>query len=154
MLATKSPQTTLTMKPYTITIIGVCLLGFSSAKAENSWKPANDVKIESIDKAVASLKDKEPATLRQPTILAYKTAAFLASGAVDTPTIGKAQSITAKFQGGDEIFDRVVVTVEFMGYADDSLAGERFVISLLAGKDGVWKVTKIERSAYGRGDHK
>ena len=142
------------MKPYVTTIIGVCLLGISPAKAEDSWKPANEVKIEKIDKALASLKDKEPATLRQPTILAYKTAVFLATGAIDTPTIGKTQSISAKFQGGEERFDRVVVTVEFMGYADDSLTGERFVISLLSGQDGVWKVTKIERSAYGRGDHK
>ncbi|MCX6880827.1 MAG: hypothetical protein NTW21_44555 [Verrucomicrobia bacterium] len=142
------------MKSYVTTIIGACLLGISPAKAEDSWKPATEVKIEKIDKALASLKDKEPATLRQPTILAYKTAVFLATGAVDTPTIGKTQSICAKFQGGEEKFDRVVVTIEFMGYADDSLIGERFVIGLLAGQNGVWKVTKIERSAYGRGDHK
>ena len=41
-----------------------------------------------------------------------------------------------------------------MGYADDSLTGERLVLRLVAGPDAEWRVAKIERSAYGRGDHK
>jgi hypothetical protein len=142
------------MKPWITTILCVCLLRISAAQAEDSWKPAQEVKIANIDKAVAKLKAKEPGTLRQPTLLAYKTAVFLATGAVDTPTIGKTQNISAKFQGGEDKFDRVVVTVVFMGYADDSLTGERFVISLIASQDGRWKITKIERAAFGRGDQK
>lgn len=134
--------------------IAACLLGAPLAWAQDRWNPAGPVGIERIDRALAGLRDKEPGTLRQPTMLAYKSAVFLASGAVDTPTLGTSQSISAKFEGGEEPFERVEVTVEFMGYADDSLRGERFVIRLVPGQDGIWKVTKIERSAYGRGDHK
>jgi len=45
--------------------------------------------------------------------------------------------------------------VEFTGYADDSLLGERFVMRLRrSAEDGVWKITAAERAAYGRGDHR
>jgi hypothetical protein len=145
------------MKPYLTTIIigsiCACLLGVSAAKEENHWKPGSEIQIGAIEKMLVSLKDKEPSTLLQPTMLAYKAALFLASGSTDTPVHGKLQNLSAKFSGGEEQFNRVDVTVEFMGYADDSLSGERFIFQLNANQAGVWKVTKIERAAYGRGDH-
>ncbi len=135
-------------------LIVLCLFGISPAQAADHWTPASEINVGKIDKLLTGFGQKETSTLHQPTVLAYKVALFLASGSADTPTQGRQQSISAKLTGGEEQFDRVSVTVEFMGYADDSLIGERFVIQLDAGKDGIWKVKKIERSAYGRGDHK
>lgn len=131
-----------------------CFCTMSLAQAADVWKPAVEIKTATIEKTLVQLKDKEPTTLRQPTILAYKTALFLATGATDTATCGKSQSISAAFVGGEENFSSVVVTVEFMGYADDSLTGERFVIHLKMGEKQVWDITKITRSAFGRGDSK
>ena len=92
--------------------------------------------------------------LRQPAILGYKTALFLANGSFETPTNGRVQSIKAEFEGGEETFQSATVTVEFMGYADDSLFGERFTLKLKVDAKGDWEVVSAERAAYGRGDHK
>ncbi len=138
---------------HVIVIVAVLLLGSIPLPAQGVWKPAHEISIDKIDEVYEVLRDREPQTLRQPTILAYKTATFLATGSIDTPTIGRTQSISAQFEGGEQVFDRVIVTVKFMGYADDSLIGERFLISLAARQEGVWQVTGIDRSAYGRGDH-
>lgn len=142
------------MKIYLSMIIVFCFLGSAAGGEQGIWNPAEEIGREKIGAAIASIREYEPQALRQPTILAYRTAVFLATGSVDTPTVGAVQSVNSRFSGGEEIFDRAVTTVEFMGYADDSLYGERFVISLHSGEDGIWQVTGIERSAYGRGDHR
>ncbi len=133
--------------------LSALILACVCANAEDRWTAAVEIPKERIDEAIASLSAKEPAGLRQPTLLAYKLALFLATNSFEIPTLGTSQTITAKFDGGEEQFERAVVTVEFMGYADDSLIGERFVVSLVYGQDETWGVTRIERSAYGRGDH-
>jgi hypothetical protein len=87
-------------------------------------------------------------------ILAYKTALYLATESMGTAIAGREQKILAKFGKGEEPYSEAVVTVEFLGYADDSLNGEQFILYLKVGKDGLWQVSKVERAAYGRGDHR
>jgi hypothetical protein len=129
-------------------------LGLAPCPAADQWKPAAAVKLDAIKEMIDGLKAKDPATLRQPTLLAYKTAVFLASGATDTPTIGTSQKIEAKYSGGEENFTQAIVTVEFTGYADDSLTGERFTLTMSSNEESEWTITKMERTALGRGDQK
>ncbi len=122
--------------------------------SKDHWKPAKKIELTDAKKKMAERAEQDKLFLSQPTILAYKTALFLANGSFDTPTNGRVQSIEAKFEGGEETFQSVTVTVEFMGYADDSLFGERFTLKLKANDKGNWEVVHAERAAYGRGDHK
>jgi hypothetical protein len=138
---------------YLPALLSALIIACACANAQDRWTAAVEIPKERIDKAIAGLISKEPVSLRQPTLLAYKLALFLATDSFETPTLGTSQTITAEFAGGEEQFERAVVTVEFMGYADDSLIGERFVVRLAYGQDDIWGVTGIERSAYCRGDH-
>lgn len=143
------------MKFALLSILCATLVGVASANPKHFWKPAEKIAVERLEDAAEILIRVESPALRQPTVLGYKTAVFLATGSVDTPTRGRTQRIEVEFEGGEEAFDRAAVTVEFMGYADDSLLGERFVMRLRrSAEDGVWKITAAERAAYGRGDHR
>ena len=134
------------------------LLGFALAPQsfgkKPHWKPAANVDLAEVTKKTTERAKGDKLFVRQPTLLALRTALFLAGGSFDTPTRGTAQNIKAEFKGGEEIFKSAIITVEFMGYADDSLYGERFVLSLIVDEAGVWKVTKAKRAAFGRGDHR
>ena len=134
--------------------ISICILSLSAARAGDSWKPAAAVDFAQAQGKISEAAKTDKALLRQPMILAYKTALFLATGSMDTATKGREQKVSAKFGKGEEVYSEAVVTVEFLGYADDSLTGERFILYLEVGKDGLWRVIKAERAAYGRGDHR
>ncbi len=117
------------------------------------WTPMTEIAIETLEPMIARLQANSPSTLRQPTILAYQAALFLAMGSENKPTNGKRQRIDANFTGGEELFTRTEVIVDFMGYADDSLYGERFVVQMNVDQEGLWLVSQIKRSGFGRGDH-
>jgi hypothetical protein len=134
--------------------VAIYTLSISTVIAENSWKPAAVVDLAQVQEKISDAVKTDKTLLRQPLILAYKTALFLATGSMDTATKGREQKISAKFGKGEEPYSEAVVTVEFLGYADDSLTGERFTLYLEVGKDGLWRVIKAERAAYGRGDHR
>jgi hypothetical protein len=126
-------------------------------QAADTWKPAAEIKVATIAPLLKQLRKEDPGSLKQPTILAYKTALFLASGSAATPTLGTSQKINATYSGGEESFDAATITVELLGYADDSLAGERFIIDLKLTKSGAtesWEIHKIQRAAFGRGDQR
>jgi hypothetical protein len=131
-----------------------CILWLSAARAVDFWKPASVVDLAQAQEKISNAAKIDRTLLRQPMILAYKTALYLATGSMDTATRGGEQKVSAKFGQGEEPYSTAVVTVEFMGYADDSLTGERFTLYLEVGKDGFWRVIKAERAAYGRGDHR
>ena len=134
--------------------IAICILSVSTARAEYFWKPAAPIDLAQVQEKISDAEKKDKVLLCQPTMLAYKTALFLATGSMDTVTKGREQKVSAKFGKGEEPYSEAVVTVEFLGYADDSLTGERFTLYLVVGKDGLWRVIKAERAAYGRGDHR
>ena len=140
-------------KPKVATAMAVFLVLLTApARAVDFWSPAAPVKLEKIEKLVATLAEKEPQTLRQPAVLGYKAALFLSTGAPDKLSNGRAQNIHVTYEGGEQTFTGAVVEVEFTGYADDSLQGERFEIHMASAPGGVWKIDKIERAAYGRED--
>lgn len=126
------------------------LLGGQNA----SWTPAKLVDLEVVARKTKEQASKDPEFIKQPTTLAFKTALFLSEGSFEVPTNGKVQSIKAEYDGGDEVFDSATVTVEFMGYADDSLFGERFTLKLTVDDKDNWSVVEAKREAYGRGDHR
>ena len=126
----------------------------SAARAGNSWKPAAIVDLAKVQEKISDAGKIDKTLLRQPMILAYESALFLATGSMDTATHGREQKVSAKFGKGEEPYSEAIVTVEFMGYADDSLTGERFTLYLEVGKDALWRVIKAERTACGRGDHR
>ena len=128
------------------------LLLLSAARAVDFWSPAATVKLEKIEKLVTTLAEKEPQTLRQPAVFGYKTALFLSTGSPDTASNGHTQNIHITYEGGEQSFTGAVVEVEFTGYADDSLLGERYEFHMKLTPGGVWKIDKIERAAYGRED--
>jgi hypothetical protein len=146
------------MKTHYLTVITISLsiyiLSLVDARAGDSWKPAAAIDLAQVQEKISDAAKKDKALLRQPMILAYKTALFLATGSMDTVTMGREQKVWAKFGKAEEPYSEAVVTVEFMGYADDSLTGERFILYLEVGKDDLWRVVKAERAAYGRGDHR
>ena len=131
-----------------------CVLWPSAARAENFWKPPAVVDLAQVQGRLSDVAERDQELFRQPVVLAYKIALFLATGSMDTATKGREQKVSAKFGNGEEPYSTAIVTVEFMGYADDSLTGERFTLSLEVGREGVWRLTKAERAAYGRGDHR
>lgn len=133
--------------------IAICMLTISAPQAEDAWKPATAVDLTKVRDKIADAAKRDNALLRQPTILAYKTALVLASGSMDTAIWGREQKVSVKFGKGEEPYTEAFATVEFSGYADDSLTGERFTLSLEAGKDSLWRVINAKRAAYGRGDH-
>lgn len=151
-------QGTHTIKRLYLTVFAInlvtCILWMSAARAGDSWKPAAVVDLAKVQEKISDAAKIDKALLRQPMILAYKTVLFLATGSMDTATKGREQKVLAKFGKEEETYSEAAVTVEFMGYADDSLTGERFTIYLEVGKDGFWRVIKAERAAYGRGDHR
>lgn len=132
----------------------ISILWLSSARGENFWKPRATVDLTRVQEKTSEAAKKDRTLLRQPVILGYKTALYLATGSMDTAMKGREQKVSAKFGKGEEPFSEAVVTVEFMGYADDSLLGERFTLYLEVEKNGRWRVIKAERAAYGRGDHR
>ena len=151
-------QKTLATKRHYLTVIAIsfaiCILSISTARAECFWKPAAPIDLAQVQKKILDAAKKDKVLLRQPMILSYKTALFLATGSMDTVTKGREQKVSAKFGKGEEPYSEALVTVEFLGYADDSLTGERFTLYLEVGKDGLWRVIKAERAAFGRGDHR
>ena len=143
------------MKTKPQVVIGMAvflMLPTAPARAVDSWSPAAPVKLERIEKLVATLAEKEPQTLRQPAVLGYKAALFLATGAPDKLSNGRAQNIHVTYEGGEQTFTGAVVEVEFTGYADDSLLGERYEFHMTSAPGGVWNIDRIERAAYGRED--
>jgi hypothetical protein len=131
-----------------------CILWISAASAEHFWKPATVVDLAAVQDRLSEVTERDQQWLRQPFVLAYKIALFLATGSMDTATNGREQKVSATFGNGEQPYSTAAVTVEFMGYADDSLTGERFTLYLAAGREGVWRLTRAERAAYGRGDHR
>ena len=129
-------------------IIAICMLTMSATRADDSWKPAAAVDLTQVQCKIADAAKRNNALLRQPTILAYKTGLFLATGSMNTATWGREQKVSVKFGKGEEPYTEAFATVEFSGYADDSLTGERFTLSLEVGKDGLWRVINAKRAAY------
>ena len=72
---------------------------------------------------------------------------------MDTASWGREQKVSVKFEKGEVPYTKAFAIVEFSGYTDDSLTGERFTLSLEVKKDGFWRVINGKRAAYGRGDH-
>lgn len=146
------------MKSHYLKVIIISLvtsiLWISIAKAEDFWKPATLVDLAQVQEEISVAAKIDKTLLHQPMILAYKTALYLATESMGTTIAGREQKILAKFGKGEEPYSEAVVTVEFLGYADDSLNGEQFILYLKVGKDGLWQVSKVERAAYGRGDHR
>jgi hypothetical protein len=130
------------------------MLWASIAAAGGVWNPPAAVDLTKARERVSEAAGTDSTLLRQPLILAYKVALFLATGSMDTPPGGRNHRVSAEFGKGEEPYSSANVTVEFMGYADDSLTGERFTLFLETGKDGLWRVVRAERAAYGRGDHR
>lgn len=128
----------------------VCMSGVDGA----SWTSAKSIEVEKLAPFIQDMQATDSVTLQQPTTLAFKAALYLAGGSAKTPTRGTRQTVDAKYSGGEEHFTSAVVTVEFMGYADDSLSGERFVLHLDKSDKSVWVVKRVERTACGRGDHR
>jgi len=140
-----------------LAVIYLLTLGMAPADPAappNSWKPATRVDLTEVAAKSSERARTDPLFVKQPTILAYRTALFLAGGSFDEPTLGRTQSIKADFGPGEGPFDKGTVVVEFMGYADDSLIGERFTFTMNADQAGHWQIVEAKREAYGRGDQK
>jgi hypothetical protein len=135
-----------------LSVVGI--LRLSAARAVDFWKPAAVVGLAQAQEKISDAAKIDRTLLRQPMILAFKAALYLATGSMDTATKKREQKVSAIFGEGEEPYSTAVVTVEFMGYADDLLTGERFTLYLEVGKDRFWRVIKAERAACGRGAHR
>ncbi len=145
------------------TIAFAIFLGFAAGlrvQAEENpawdlhWKSAAKVNLEEVAEKTAEAAIADSVYVRQPTILALRTAYFLSFGSFDVPHLSMRETIRTQFEGPhEEVFDKATVTVELMGFADDSLFGERFSFKLQSDEKGTWTVVEAERAAYGRGDH-
>lgn len=137
-------------------VLGCGLAGFvlpaMVSGQELKWHPPQRAQLGALNKKLEAARQGKEPWVSQPAVLAFKSACFLAAGKLDTPTRGTRQTMQVEFSGGEEDFTSATVTVEFLGYADDSLAGERFSLELTRNNDGTWSVTAATRAAYGRGD--
>ena len=118
------------------------------------WTPEATVDSSRIEQAITQLQQTAPEALRQPVILAYRAALFLAASPEQGTSGAQIEQITAQFDGEQPPFKKAIMTVQFMGYADDSLHGEKFTLTLVPAADGTWQIPQVIRSAYGRGDHR
>jgi hypothetical protein len=136
----------------------LCLIMLRAAEVHGEvlspvWKPAKKVDLTEAIQEISKRAKIDPSFVKQPTILAYKTALFLSRRSFDEPTNGRIQSIKADFGPGEEQWEKATVSVEFMGYADDSTLGERYTFTMFVDSSGNWQISEAKREAYGRGDH-
>lgn len=145
------------MRRFAKPLVLVCVLAGIALPArvsalEPAWHPPQRLELAALNKKVEAARQAKEPWVSQPAVLAFKSACFLAAGKLDTPTRGTRQTMQVEFSGGEEEFTAATVTVEFLGYADDSLRGERFSLELTRNNDGTWSVSSVTRAAYGRGD--
>ena len=132
-------------------ILALCLTLPAPAQ-DMAWRTAKQLDLTAVEKLVATATKNQEPWVRQPSVLAFKAACFLATGNLNTGTLGKTQSLKTRFHGGEEDFTSATIAVEFKGYADDSKGGERFTLELKRNSDQSWSITQATRSVYGRAD--
>ena len=121
------------------------ILWISIAKAENFWKPLLVDLAQAQEENLGRSEDDK--TLLRPTHDSGLQNCVVFSDWIDghSHSRAKAKEFLAKFGKGEEPYSKAVVTVEFLGYADDSLNGEQFILYLKVGKDGLWQNRSILR---------